>query len=140
MGCHYRQNSAIVTFVNGAFVFINGASVFVNGASNFVYGAFVLINGASVFVNGASNFVYGAFVFINSAFVFVNGAFNFVNGAPIFFIIFFNGSSYCVNMVPISYKYKTFSERTRDGTPNSDTASRKHAKTVLALVFFEHFK
>ena len=43
MGCHYRQNSAIVTFVNGA--------------SNFVYGAFVFINGASVFVNGASNFV-----------------------------------------------------------------------------------
>ena len=63
MGCHYRQNSAIVTFVNGA-----------------------------------SNFVYGAFVFIN-------GAFNFVNGAPIFFIIFFYGASYCVNMVPISYKY-----------------------------------
>ena len=41
MGCHYRQNSAIVTFVNGA--------------SNFVYGAFVFINGAFVFVNGASN-------------------------------------------------------------------------------------
>ena len=83
MGCHYRQNSAIVVFVNGAsnfvygaFVFINGASVFVNGASNFVYGAFVFINGASVFVNGASNFVYGAFVFINGAFVFVNGASN----------------------------------------------------------------
>ena len=49
MGCHYRQNSAIITFVNGA--------------SNFVYGTFVFINGASVFVNGASNFVYGAFVF-----------------------------------------------------------------------------
>ena len=62
MGCHYRQNSAIVAFVNGA--------------SNFVYGAFVFINGASVFVNGASNFVYGAFVFINGAFVFVNGASN----------------------------------------------------------------
>ena len=61
MGCHCRQNSAIVTFVNGA--------------SNFVYGAFVFINGASVFINGAS--------------VFVSGAFNFVNGAPIFFIIFF---------------------------------------------------
>ena len=75
MGCHYRQNSAIVTFVNGA--------------SNFVYSAFVFINGASVFVNGASNVVYGAFVFINGAFVFVNGAFNFVNGAPIFFIIDF---------------------------------------------------
>ena len=60
VGCHYRQNSAIVTFVNGA--------------SNFVYGAFVFINGASVFVNGASNFIYGAFVFINGASVFVNGA------------------------------------------------------------------
>ena len=59
MGCRYRQNSAIVTFVNGA--------------SNFVYGAFVFINGASVFVNGA--------------FVFVNGAFNFVNGAPIFSVL-----------------------------------------------------
>ena len=68
MGCHYRQNSAIVTFVNGA--------------SNFVYGAFVFIKAASVFVNGA-------FVFINGALVFVNGAFNFVNGAPIFFIIIF---------------------------------------------------
>ena len=75
MGCHYRQNSAI--------------AIFVNGASNFVYSAFVFINGASVFVNGASNFVYGAFVFINGAFVFVNGAFNFVNGALIFFIIVF---------------------------------------------------
>ena len=64
MGCHYRQNSVIVTFVNGA--------------SNFVYGVFVFINGASVFVNGASNFVYGAFVFINGASVFVNGASNFV--------------------------------------------------------------
>ena len=70
MGCHYRQNSVIVTLVNGA--------------SNFVYGVFVSINGASVFVNGASNFVYGAFVFINGAFV-------FVNGAPSFFIIVFNG-------------------------------------------------
>ena len=39
MGCHYRQNSLIVTFVNGAFVFINGAFVFVNGAFNFVNGA-----------------------------------------------------------------------------------------------------
>ena len=75
MGCHYRQNSAI--------------AIFVNGASNFVYSAFVFINGASVFVNGASNVVYGAFVFRNGAFVFVNGAFNFVNGAPIFFIIVF---------------------------------------------------
>ena len=75
MGCHYRQNSAIVTFVNGA--------------SNFVYGAFVFINGASVFVNGASNFVYGAFVFINGAFVFVNGASNFVNGAPLFLLLLF---------------------------------------------------
>ena len=75
MGCHYRQNSAI--------------AIFVNGASNFVYSAFVFINGASVFVNGASNVVYGAFVFINGAFVFVNGAFNFVNGALIFFIIVF---------------------------------------------------
>ena len=74
MGCHCRQNSAIVTSVNGA--------------SNFVYSAFVFINGASVFVSGASNFVYGAFVFINGAFLFVNGAFNFVNGAPIFFIVF----------------------------------------------------
>ena len=68
MGCHYRQNSAIVTFVNGA--------------SNFVYVAFVFINGPS------ANFVYGAFVFINGALVFVNRAFNLVNGAPIFFIIF----------------------------------------------------
>ena len=75
MGCHYRQNSAI--------------AIFVNGASNFVYSAFVFINGASVFVNGASNVVYGAFVFRNGAFVFVNGAFNFVNGAPIFFITVF---------------------------------------------------
>ena len=74
-GCHYRQNSAI--------------AIFINGASNFVYSAFVFINGASVFVNGASNVVYGAFVFRNGAFVFVNGAFNFVNGAPIFFIIVF---------------------------------------------------
>ena len=49
MGCHYRQNSAIVTFVNGA--------------SNFVYGAFVFINGAFVFVNGAFNFVNGAPIF-----------------------------------------------------------------------------
>ena len=73
MGCHYRQNSAIVTFVNGA--------------SNFVYGAFVFLNGASVFVNGASNFAYGAFVF-------VNGAFNFVNGAPIFSVF--------IKLVPIS--------------------------------------
>ena len=75
MGCHYRQNSAIVTFVNGA--------------SNFVYDAFVFINGVSVFVNGATNFVFSPFVFINGAFVFVNGAFNFVNGAPIFLNIFF---------------------------------------------------
>ena len=51
MGCHYRQNSAIVTFVNGASNFVYGAFVFKNGASNFVYGAFVIINGASVFVN-----------------------------------------------------------------------------------------
>ena len=42
MGCHYRQNSVIVTFVNGA--------------SNFVYGAFVFINGAFNFVNGAPIF------------------------------------------------------------------------------------
>ena len=49
MGCHYRQNSVIVTFVNGA--------------SNFVYGAFVFINGAFVFVNGAFNFVNGAPIF-----------------------------------------------------------------------------
>ena len=56
MGCHYRQNSAIVTFVNGASNFVYGAFVFINGAS-------VFINGASVFVNGASSFVYGAFVF-----------------------------------------------------------------------------
>ena len=49
MGCHYRQNSAIVTFVNGA--------------SNVVYGAFVFINCASVFVNGAFNFVNGAPIF-----------------------------------------------------------------------------
>ena len=49
MGCHYRQNSAIVTSVNGA--------------SNFVYGAFVFINGAFVFVNGAFNFVNGAPIF-----------------------------------------------------------------------------
>ena len=43
---------------------------------------------------------------------------------------------------PLSMKMETptFSERTRDGRPNSDTGSRKHAKTVLALVFFEHFK
>ena len=41
MGCHHRQNSAIVTFLNGA--------------SNFVYDAVVFINGASVFINGASN-------------------------------------------------------------------------------------
>ena len=75
MGCHYRQNSAIITFVNGAsnfvygtFVFINGASVFVNGASNFVYGAFV-------FINGASNFVYGAFVFTYVASKLVNREF-----------------------------------------------------------------
>ena len=60
LGCHYRQNSAIVTFVNGASNFVYGAFVFINGAS-------VFINGASVFVNGASNFVYGAFVFINGA-------------------------------------------------------------------------
>ena len=46
MGCHYRQNSAIVTFVNGA--------------SNFVYGAFAFIHGASVFINGASVFINGA--------------------------------------------------------------------------------
>ena len=46
MGCHYRQNSASVIFINGASNFENGASVFVNGASNFE-------NGASVFVNGA---------------------------------------------------------------------------------------
>ena len=49
MGCHYRQNSVLVTFVNGA--------------SNFVYGAFVFINGAFVFVNGAFNFVNGAPIF-----------------------------------------------------------------------------
>ena len=42
IGCHYRQNSAIVTFVNGAFFFINDAS-------NFVYGAFVFVNGAPIF-------------------------------------------------------------------------------------------
>ena len=39
MGCHYRQNSAIVTFVNGASNFVYGALVFVNGAFNFVNGA-----------------------------------------------------------------------------------------------------
>ena len=50
MGCHYRQNSAIVTFINGA--------------SNVVYGAFVFINCASVFVNGAFHFVNGAPIFI----------------------------------------------------------------------------
>ena len=69
MGCHYRQNSAIVTFVNGA--------------SNFVYGAFVFINGASVFVNGASNFVYGAFVFTYVASKLVNGASYFVKLVPL---------------------------------------------------------
>ena len=89
MGCHYRQNSAIVTFVNGA--------------SNFVYGAFVFINGASVFVNGA-------FVFINGAFVSVNGAFNFVNGAPIFFIIIFLMVPpivliWCLYLISIWYLY-----------------------------------
>ena len=50
MGCHYRQNSAI--------------AIFVNGASNFVYSAFVFINGAFVFVNGAFNFVNGAPIFL----------------------------------------------------------------------------
>ena len=69
MGCHYRQNSAIVTSVNGA--------------SNFVYGAFVFINGASVFVNGASNFVYGAFVFTYVASKLVNGASYFVKLVPL---------------------------------------------------------
>ena len=57
MGCHYRQNSAIVTFVNGA--------------SNFVYGAFVFINGAFVFVNGAFNFVNGAPIFFIIIFLMV---------------------------------------------------------------------
>ena len=66
---HYRQNSAIVTFVNGA--------------SNFVYDAFVFINGASVFANGAFNFVYGAFVFTYVASKPVNGASNFVKLVPL---------------------------------------------------------
>ena len=34
VGCHYRQNSAIVTFVNGGSNFVYGAFVFLNGASN----------------------------------------------------------------------------------------------------------
>ena len=42
MGCHYRQNSAYVIFINGAFVFVKNASNFENGVS--------------VFVNVASNF------------------------------------------------------------------------------------
>ena len=69
MGCHYRQNSAI--------------AIFVNGASNFVYSAFVFINGASVFVNGASNFIYGAFVFTYVASKLVNGASYFVKLVPL---------------------------------------------------------
>ena len=118
MGCHYRQNSAIVTFVNGAsnfvygaFVFINGASVFINGASVFVNGASNFVYGAFVFINGASNFVYGAFVFINGAFVFVNGAFNFVNGAPIFLLFFLMVPpcpivlTWCLYLISIWYLY-----------------------------------
>ena len=38
MGCHYRQNSAIVIFVYGASIFVYDASVFVNGLSVFVNG------------------------------------------------------------------------------------------------------
>ena len=87
MGCHYRQNSAIVTFVNGA--------------SNFVYGAFVFINGASVFVNGASNFVYGAFVFTYVASKLVYGAFGFTYVAS----KLVNGASYFVKLVPLSFVY-----------------------------------
>ena len=35
MRCHYRQNSALPIFVNGAFILVNGAFIFVNGAFRF---------------------------------------------------------------------------------------------------------
>ena len=56
MRCHYRQNSTLSIFVNGASVFVNSVFIFVNGAVIFVNGSFIFVNGAFIFVNSASIF------------------------------------------------------------------------------------
>lgn len=58
MRYHYRQNSASVTFINGASVFLNGALILKMVPLIFVIGA-------SVFVNDTSSLVYGASIFVN---------------------------------------------------------------------------
>ena len=71
MGCHYRQNSAILTFVNGASNFVYGAFVFINGTFVFVNGAYILVYGTSIFVYGASVFTYVASKLVNGVSYFV---------------------------------------------------------------------